>query len=361
MPAPGIAFTVSRPAAPPASTRADIALFAGLVARRQGVLAASLLGSLEADAPAAAAGGFLDERLLGVPVRVDSWSDFDRLFDWTARASVPGAADRVPSALGLAVRQFFLQGGASAYVVRCGDPLPGAEPDASADDFRKVRDNALFGKAAPDDDRIPILPGLRGKSLPADPLDPASWLGAAAIFAVMDAAMLVLPDLIDLAADGLLDRAKIQQRSNAIQVERSRIQADLADTGAQLDIGVQRLTECLDMAADAVQLYREAPDDTRRLLNQSFFHRFYLNDDGHHPSVTRDVLKPPYDEITEAAWVYQRQKQLTLGNRSGGKQPIPAGIGHTNQNRLDLPIRPVEENLQALGASASVHPEYGRR
>lgn len=203
MSVPGIFFEATRPPPPPASTRADIALFAGLVARRPGALPDGLLASLKANAPAAEAGSFFDERLLGVPVRVESWSEFDRLFDWTARTSVPGAADRVPCALGLAVRQFFQQGGAAAYVVRCGDPLPLAEPDASKAEFRQSRDRALGGKASPGNDRIPILPGYRGQSTPADPLDPASWLGAAAIFAVSEAAMILLPDVVDLTVDPL--------------------------------------------------------------------------------------------------------------------------------------------------------------
>jgi len=43
--------------------------------------------------------------------------------------------------------------------------------------------------------------------------------------------------LIDLAADGVLSRSKILERSNAIQVERTRIQASLADTSAELAVG----------------------------------------------------------------------------------------------------------------------------
>ncbi|MCJ2186490.1 hypothetical protein [Novosphingobium beihaiensis] len=203
MSAPGIVFTATRPPAPPASSRADIALFAGLIARRQGPLPKGLLETLAADAPAAEAGGFFDERLLGVPVRIDSWDQFDRLFDWTQRSRVPGSTDTVPAALGLAVRQFFLQGGSAAYVVRCGDPLPVADPEASPEAYRTARGNALSGKAAPEQDRVPILPGLQNRSNPADPLDPASWLGAAAIFGVMDAAMLVLPDVADLTAEPL--------------------------------------------------------------------------------------------------------------------------------------------------------------
>ena len=40
--------------------------------------------------------------------------------------------------------------------------------------------------------------------------------------------------LIDLAADGLLNRSKILERSNAIQAEKVRIQASLTDTTAEL-------------------------------------------------------------------------------------------------------------------------------
>lgn len=192
MSAPGIYFTATRPPAPPSSSRADIACFAGLVAQR-------------------GAG----EDLLGVPVRLESWSDFERRFDWTARTSVPGASDRVPSALGLAVRQFFLQGGATAWVMRCGDPLPLADPAADPDDFRAARLGALAGGGPDGDERIPILPGLAARSRSADPLDPASWLGAAAIFGIDEAAMLLLPDLVDLCADPLEPAPEIEPKMGA--------------------------------------------------------------------------------------------------------------------------------------------------
>src|SRR5690606_27014181 len=114
--------------------------------------------------------------------------------------------------LGLAMRQFFLQGGATAWLVRCGDPLPLAEPDASPEEYRAARLAALAGGTPPAEGRLPILPGLAGRSRPADPLDPASWLGAAAIFGIDDAAMLLLPDLVDLCADPLDPAPEIEPR-----------------------------------------------------------------------------------------------------------------------------------------------------
>lgn len=205
MPAPGIDFLVQRPLAPAGpSTRADVAVFAGLVARRPGPIPAALRAEL-ATAGWREGGSFpVDDArldaLLGIPVAVESWAEFDTLFEWRCRPSVPGAQDRLPCPLGLAVRQFFLQGAARAWIVRCGDPVPLADPDLDADAFAAQQLTALAGPIADGADAQPILPGFMARSNDADPLDPATWLGAAAIFGVDDAAMLLLPDLPDLVS-----------------------------------------------------------------------------------------------------------------------------------------------------------------
>jgi site-specific DNA recombinase len=66
--------------------------------------------------------------------------------------------------------------------------------------------------------------------------------------------------LIDLAADGMLDRTKILERSNAIQLERRRIEASLTDTSAELRLGAERLAQCLALVADPAKLYANAPE-----------------------------------------------------------------------------------------------------
>ena len=126
--------------------------------------------------------------------------------------------------------------------------------------------------------------------------------------------------LIDLAADGVLTRSRIQERSNAIQLERARLQASLTDTTAELGVGAQRLRDCLDLVTDPTQLYNQSPDASRRQLNQTFYQRFFLNDEDS-IAVTRDVLNPPFDEIQEASWVYQRQRAVALGDRKEASSP----------------------------------------
>jgi hypothetical protein len=79
----------------------------------------------------------------------------------------------------------------------------------------------------------------------------------------------------------------------------------------------------IDLVADSQLLYEEAPDETRCHLNQTF-HRRICVDEEHGAKVVRDELKPPVGEIPRATWVYQRQREFTLGGRS--TRPVPSPV-----------------------------------
>src|SRR5262245_38740006 len=115
----GVVFAQRAPLAPRSPNRADVALFVGAVRRRPGRIdplsPGARLGDplyrwLESEGWTQARhrrdGRPLDE-LLDVPVPIESWRDFDRLFDWASR---PLQATDEPTAvtyLGSAVRAFF--------------------------------------------------------------------------------------------------------------------------------------------------------------------------------------------------------------------------------------------------------------
>lgn len=207
MPLPGITFTASRPQAPGLSSRADVAVFVGCVARRAAALPAGVREALKADGwtPTGvfkAAAARMDS-LLGLPVPVESWSEFDALYAWDQRPMGPGSDQMVPCPLGLAVKRFFAEGGAKAYVVRTGDPIALDDAAAGPEAFTKAKRLLLAWKTTKPADaalRQPLLAGLSGLGSPSDPADPATWTGAAVAYAVEDAALLLLPDLIDLCA-----------------------------------------------------------------------------------------------------------------------------------------------------------------
>lgn len=190
--------------------RADVAMFVGLVAREPAPLPGPLRTFL-------ADGGWVPmilpddgdsaetHALLGLPAPVESWDEFCALYGWDGREVEAEGPERIPSNMGLAVRSFFAEGGRKAYIVRIGDPEPLVYFRGEAEDFAAAKRKLIDGlgkrrlgqKNAP---RLPLLPGFANPSNTPDPSERATWMGAAAILGVEDAAMLLLPDLVELCA-----------------------------------------------------------------------------------------------------------------------------------------------------------------
>lgn len=213
MPVPGLFLQAEQSLGAALPSRADVALFVGLVARRTGRNGAPtpiptpiLDGFREAgwmtsswSAPRTARPPQQIEALLDLPVPIERWEDFDALFAWNGRLVEDGGSARIPSHLGAAVRSFFAEGGRKCYVLRCGDPPPVlGGPD------RAGRGRLLsWAASAPPDDagqRVPILPGLAKRGNAPSPTEPTTWHGAAHLFGLDDVALLSLPDLPELAA-----------------------------------------------------------------------------------------------------------------------------------------------------------------
>lgn len=205
-------------------TRADVALFVGLIGRAatpvpEMVRAALAAAGWAGAGPAARTAAGIDA-LLDVPVACESWSAFTALYAWDQRTVTAGAPETMPTRLGLAVKTFFAEGGAKAWIVRTGDPLPLIVPPvARLDDGGQPlpidhsdSDGAAAKAAAakrlliawppghgPADAavRVALIPGLGGEG---SATVPATWHGVEHIWGVDDAAMLLLPDLPELAA-----------------------------------------------------------------------------------------------------------------------------------------------------------------
>ncbi|WP_372617555.1 phage tail sheath C-terminal domain-containing protein [Falsiroseomonas sp.] len=188
------------------SARADVALFVGLVPRRDAPLPHAIRAALEA-AGWAGAGSFARpdaqvEALLDMPVAVEGWGAFEELFDWDGRLVEAGDERRIPCPLALAVRSFFAAGGVRAWVVRCGDPLPLLRRGSSAAIAAQNARLLAWAPAAPPPDaaqRVPLIGGLNGLGNEPDPTAPATWRGVGHAWGVEEAAMLLLPDLAELA------------------------------------------------------------------------------------------------------------------------------------------------------------------
>ena len=86
--------------------------------------------------------------------------------------------------------------------------------------------------------------------------------------------------LLDLLADDALPKTKVKTKLRKIQVERNAAQASLANTGAELAIGAEVLLDALDLMSDPETSYADGSDAIRRNINETFYQRFYLDEQG---------------------------------------------------------------------------------
>jgi uncharacterized protein len=184
-------FDTARASVPAVPQRTDIACFVGYVRRRPSPVPNQVLEDLRV-------AGWIDgpwrrddtqvRSLEQLPVTVESWEAFDRLFDWRSRPVSTTGTATCASYLGAAVRRFFGQGGQRAIVIRVGDPWPFLEDPGTRAASREARIRRL-------------TPAFVVPSLPFDATDPRTWLGIEHLYGLAEASLVGLPDLVDACAD----------------------------------------------------------------------------------------------------------------------------------------------------------------
>ncbi|GAA5089804.1 hypothetical protein [Nocardia iowensis] len=84
--------------------------------------------------------------------------------------------------------------------------------------------------------------------------------------------------LLDLSADGTLPQAKIKVRLQRIQAHRATTKAAVSSVTAELAAGTGVLHEALGVLSNPHAMHRDADGNTRRLMNHTFYERFYVDD-----------------------------------------------------------------------------------
>ncbi len=173
----GLSFE-ERVAAPAAlEPRADIALFVGWCAWRPEArvdreLARWFEARFAVSVPIGAPLPF-DQ-----PLPFDAWAQFDAAADWRNRPVSAGGSERADASLGIAVRDFFANGGRRCYVVALDAPWPMLQ---------------LLDDAGRENRFEQLLPAFIDR-------ERSGWRGLAHAKALDDVAQLLIPDLPELAA-----------------------------------------------------------------------------------------------------------------------------------------------------------------
>lgn len=250
----GLTFETFSPVERSQHLRADVALFVGFVAPRATESAAPRDPADEEPLRAWLRHQGFGERadqveaarrsvatLEQVPIPIESWSTFDRLFAWDDRPIARGTT--ATTYLGAAVRAFFAQGGRKAYVVRAGLPWSKGEApegDAAREALREGRLWSLIPDATryrPDGEVFPT------------PLDRSTWRGVTHLFGLADVSFVLLPDLPDV-----LDARPVRQPP--VPPAREEVFVTCSDEGT--DTPESLLSQIPPPACDAISLRRWA-------------------------------------------------------------------------------------------------------
>ena len=161
--------------------------------------------------------------------------------------------------------------------------------------------------------------------------------------------------LLDLAVNDSLPQSKIRERLHKIQVERKRLREGLSRSSEQLAVGAQVLRLGLDLLRNPQNLYRHAPDLARRALDQAFYERFYVDEKGH---VAHSVMKPPFDELHQAAQAEMRRDVEAPVTAATNKAPSINAEGLAGSATGLLPSNPKVGvwNKTVLVAGAGFEP-----
>ena len=261
------------------------------------------------------------QRLFNLPVVLESFEAFDTLFAWDRRGirnSAVQAGDPVlATALGVAVRAFFGEGGRRLYVVRTGDP--GAVFDTAVSRFV-----ACFPSIATERvDRCAQLPGVRSGMSAAmltvpqpAALSAADWVGLEHVYGLPDVNFALLPDLVDACAQTLPAQLPPPEVVSAPEAFADCVAEALpADEPAGRRLSPPRLD------ADGLQLWRQLLTRAVALLDNSgrAFHRRDIQLIASQPLTANDKDLPTATSwipwMAQAGWLTPEGSDALLSDR----------------------------------------------
>jgi site-specific DNA recombinase len=157
-------------------------------------------------------------------------------------------------------------------------------------------------------------------------------------------------NLLDLAAGGGASAAKIRQRLAAIAEQRSAL-GEVADEGiTKLQTGAAVIFEAIQLLADPSEMYRQSRDENRRIINQAFFERLYVEDG----TISGDLLAGPFDELIRLSRRFEARR--TKPRKTNGAPKGAIGRGVTRENLLERGVSDHVSNRVALVEHNGIEP-----
>jgi DNA invertase Pin-like site-specific DNA recombinase len=162
-------------------------------------------------------------------------------------------------------------------------------------------------------------------------------------------------NLLDLLADPDLDTTKIRTRLTKLQAQRKTLTTRRGDNDEHLRRGAAVLQVQLDLLRNPGELYRQLPDAARRQLNQAFYERLYVDDDGGDIQVTAQDYTRETTGLVEAAQAW---------GQTAVSEPHKAEVMEGDPKAPDGPQGPAEDDVtyfrqKAIRPTVAGGPDLG--
>jgi site-specific DNA recombinase len=105
---------------------------------------------------------------------------------------------------------------------------------------------------------------------------------------------------LDLIGDPEWPQSKIKARLQKVRESKQRITHQLANTVDDLEPGRANLLAALELLDRPHDLYDQATDEARKLLNKAIFTRLYLDSTDRKPVTTAEALSEPFGSLVNA-------------------------------------------------------------
>lgn len=154
-------------------------------------------------------------------------------------------------------------------------------------------------------------------------------------------------NLINLAADDALPKAKINSKIRDIERQRRHLTERLTETNEDISDSARLIEVGLKLLENPQEPYRRCDDEQRRLLNQAIFQALYIEDG----QVTDHDLKQPFARLHDI----QRAQQPTHSDKPHPPAPQPQNANRAVPNRGSDPASSdgVEALLQGIDVTTS--------
>ena len=162
---------------------------------------------------------------------------------------------------------------------------------------------------------------------------------------------------LDLIGDPDWPQAKLRERLKAVRQQQASLRRQLETPETDFDAGRSLMLRTIDLLAQPQELYRQANEPARRLLNKAIFDRLYVDHDGEQGFIVKDTLNEPFSTVVTYSRTHRTGRVYTRTNKNSAQvslSAVPADLPLVAM--LDAALRRQSSSKATMVELAGIEP-----